>query len=429
MREIIPLRAIRWLWVTCLLTALVPAARAFDGSDTLVTYLERHHNLKGNDVNGRLVLADWCEQNQLFPQQADLLTEVLKLQPDHVGAYKNLLESDGKQIRPVDKEWAERLGSLLGPGFHLHHSPHFTLLTDTDEEWAMIQGAAMEEAYKTFYQSTSAIGLRPMPPSGRLVCVVFDKYDAYLDFLKRFENVTTPWTAGFYSWQTNRAAFFNDHDSPAFKEIREKIAELEKRVADLREQMDTLGASETAKRIVAQDQLRRDSATLADMTGRLTAAARLATLGKTRHEATHQLLYNSGLQRRGKDYPFWLNEGLATNFELCDAKGNAGPTFTNSYRMKTWRDLENDSKLMPLAEILSHGPAEADETASVAGRYAQVWALVHFLWNKYPDKLQAFMNAMEREPGAVDFANLWAKEFGEDTDRLDGEMRRYIAGL
>jgi hypothetical protein len=97
--------------------------------------------------------------------------------------------------------------------------------------------------------------------------------------------------------------------------------------------------------------------------------------------------------------------------------------------MKTWRDLENDSKLMPLAEILSHGPAEADETASVAGRYAQVWALVHFLWNKYPDKLQAFMNAMEREPGAVDFANLWAKEFGEDTDRLDGEMRRYIAGL
>jgi hypothetical protein len=275
-------------------------ALALSGDNTIVSYLERYHELKDGDVNGRLVLADWCARNQLLDQQADLLVEVMKLRPDHASAYKDLLEADAKRTRAIDKPWAERLENLLGPAFRLHHSPHFTLLTDADDQWAAVQSAAVEETYKTFYQETSSIGLRPMPPHGRLVCIMFNRHDAYRDFLNRFEGVTTSWTAGFYSWRTNRAAFYNDHDNPAFKDIRDKIAELHGQLTGFQEEMDKLRNSQTAKRIVLQEQIKQITATLTDMSGRLATAAALATLGKTRHEATHQLCYNSGLQRRGR---------------------------------------------------------------------------------------------------------------------------------
>src|SRR5262249_51006317 len=274
----------------------------------------------------------------------------------------------------------------MGGRLSLFHSPHFTLLTDADEQSASNLAGAMEDAYKTFYREVPAIGLRPLPPPGRLVCVLFERNDDYRDFLKRFEGVNVPWAAGYYSWRTNRTTFFNDRDNPVFKDIREEMAQIDARIGELRAEMDRLAPSDTSKRVQIRDNLRRSNATLADMDRRLRRAANLATLAKTRHEATHQLFYNSGLQRRGRDYPFWLNEGLATNFEVCDAEGRAGPNFTNTYRLQSYRELQKSGGLLPLSEVLTQGPEETEESGRVVGRYAQAWALVHFLWNKHPEQ-------------------------------------------
>ncbi|HEX2971989.1 MAG TPA: DUF1570 domain-containing protein [Tepidisphaeraceae bacterium] len=420
----------RWavgLWI--LMALGLGSTRAWGGESEglLISYLERYHQLAEKDVEGRLALAQWCGYNQLFQQQADVLREVLTLQPGHITAYRDLLSADAKRVLPVDAQWAEKLEGLFGTGFKLHHSAHFTVASNADAEAVVAQAEAMEETYRVFYREAATVGLRPMPPAGRLVCVLFRTYEGYVDYLKRYEGEETGWSAGYYSWQTNRAAFFHDQDNPVFKEIRDKIAEVDGQIGDLRAEMDR--TSGTAGRVQIQERLRVLTAIHADMTKRLGIAARLATNAKTRHEATHQLLFNSGIQRRGREYPFWLSEGLATLFELCDKEGHAGPKYVNAYRLKTWRDREQKGDRPSLGQLLSERPRANEEVEWVAGRYAQVWALVHFIWNKRPNELQSFLSELDAEGTPRDWVGFFKAHFGEDLDGLDREFRRYVESM
>jgi len=398
-----------------------------DSSDTIVRYLERYHQLGEKDVAGRLALADWCSGNEMFQQQADLLTEVLKLDPKHAAAYRDLLEVDGKRSRAVEGQWAGKLSELFGPSLRLYHAQHFTLVTDTGEPTAAIQGQAMEETYRSFYVECVAIGLRPMPPEGRLVCVLFEQYEGYVDYLERFEGMKAGWASGYYSWRTNRVAFFHDRDNPVFKEVREQIAGVEQRIGELRSEMQT--ATATARRIEIQEQLKRLNAQVTDLNGRLTSASRLATLGKTRHEATHQLLYNSGLLRRGREYPFWLSEGLAMCFELCDAEGHAGPKFVNRYRLRSYRDAEKAGQLHKLGQLIREQPGDGEDVTGVARRYAEAWALVQFLWNKRPEELRSYVETMNADGGGGDAAGHFCAYFGEDMEAIERQLRKYVDSL
>ena len=394
----------------------------------MVDYLERYHRLANKNVDGRMDLARWCGLRGMEQQQADLLGEVLKIQPDHPTAYGELLEVDAKRARPVDKAWVEKLSNLLGGGFRLQHSAHFTLLTDCDEKIASLQAEALEDAYASFYREVPALGLRPMPPPGRLVCILFEKLDDCRDFLSRFENVTTTWGAGYYSWRTNRVAFYYDRDNPAFKEVRQSLANLERSVADLRGEMDRLPADANVERTVIRDRIKRLDTQRADMEKRLTEASRLATLAKTRHEAAHQLLFNSGLMFRGRDYPFWLSEGLAVNFELCDPQGHTGPKHANQYRLRSYRFAREGGRLLKLDDLLTSRPQEGADAERVAEQYAQAWGLVHFLWNKRPEQLAGFMRQVQSE-SPRDWMGLFQKHFGDDMAAMEGELRHYLDSL
>src|SRR4051812_32245828 len=222
----------RSLLIVLLSFLLVSRARG-DASELIVDYLERYHKLSESDVDGRMNLADWCKRNELHQQRADLLGEVLKLHPGHPIAYRELMDADQKRFRPVDPQWAEKIGGLLGSRYKLFHSAHFSVLSDSDEESAQMQADAMENTYQLFYQYSAGIGLRHMPPEKRLVCVLFEHFDDYKDFLKQYEGVENAWAAGHYSWRTNRTAFFHDRDNPVFKDVREKIASLEAQIKGL----------------------------------------------------------------------------------------------------------------------------------------------------------------------------------------------------
>jgi hypothetical protein len=407
--------------ILVLFAALFPRGLRAD-SDLVLTYLERYHRIPEKDVASRLELAEWCAANRLQDQRASLLTEVLKLQPDHPVAYRELLDADAHRIRAVDRDWARKLESLLGPGFRLHHSSHFTILTDAEDDAATSLAETLEDVYRTFYRQLPAIGLRPMPPPGRLVCLLFEKYDDYRDFLRRFEGINNDWIAGQYSWRTNRASFFNDKDNPIFKDVREKLASLDTQLARLRIELETTAPTEIATRLRIQSQTRQASALRADMTSRLAYAAKTSTLSKTRHEAAHQLLYNSGIQKRGRPYPFWLNEGLATNFEPPASEGKSGPQLSNPFRLKTYQDLAKEGKLLPLAELIAYRPGQADEAVEVAGRYAQAWALVHYLWTQRSEQFKEYMEAIDKSE-KPDSAELFKAGFGDPT-ALESQIRQ-----
>jgi len=412
----------------CLFLLLLSSSAHPDASERIVDYLERYHKLSESDVNGRMDLADWCKRNDLHQQRADLLSEVLKLRPGHDVAYRELMDADQKRFRPVDKQWAGKLEALLGGRFKLTHSAHFTVLSDCDDEAAQMQAEAMEDTYLLYYRNVAAVGLRPMPPANRLVCVLFEKFDDYTDFLRNFEGLQNSWAGGFYSWRTNRASFFQDRDNPAFKEVRERIASLEASNKALHEEMDNLGNGQTAKRLKIQDHLKRNSAALADISARLNYAGRLSTLSKTRHEAAHQLLFNSGIQKRGKGYPFWLAEGLAMLFESVDGEGRAGPSLVNAYRLSTYRRLQRDRQLIPLADLLREAPKDNDPAELVSGRYAQAWALTHYLWNKHPGRMAAFLKAMEEKENP-EWGKLFAGYFGDDINGLEALVKAHVDAM
>jgi len=414
--------------LVCLFSLLLNSTARGDASELIVDYLERYHKLSEKDVNGRLELADWCKRNELHQQRADLLMEVLKLRPGHDGAYVDLMDADQKRFRPVDRQWAERLSGLVGPRFKLTHSGHFTVLSDCDEQGAQTQADAMEDTYLLYYKNVAAIGLRPMPPDRRLVCVLFEKFDDYTDFLKQFEGMQNSWAGGFYSWRTNRAIFFQDRDNPAFKEVHAKIVELEASNKQLHEEMEALGAGQTAKRLKIQDQLKHNNSLLEKINARLNLVGRISTLSKTRHEAAHQLLFNSGVQKRGKAYPFWVAEGLAIMFESTDSQGRAGPSLVNTYRLSSYRRCERDGQLIPLADLLHFVPADNDAVEKVAARYAQAWGLTHYLWNKQPRQLATYLKNMEEKENP-DWDRLFAACFGDDINALEVTVKAYVEAM
>ncbi len=238
-----------------------------------------------------------------------------------------------------------------------------------------------------------------------------------------------PWSSGFYSWRTNRAVFYYDRDNPVFAEPRRQLEQLEAKLAELRAEMDRAAANDTAARVKLQEQIKRHSALLAEINRRLTAAARLATLAKARHEVTHQLCFNSGLlsRARGGDYPFWVLEGFSTNFEVCDDQGRGGPSLTNKYRMEIYRQVEQSGKLLKVRQLLSVAPGEDERATDVGDKYAQVWAMMHFLWNRHGANLRQFIEAIGEESsgGAEGFRRF----FGDDLDALDQEYRDYMSKL
>jgi len=412
----------------CLFSFAFTSIARGDASELIVDYLERYHKLPEKDVNGRLELADWCKRNELHQQRVDLLAEVLKLRPGLDSAYIDLMDADRQRFRPVDKQWAERLGALVGPRFKLTHSGHFTVLSDCDEQAAKIQADAMEDTYLLYYRNVAAIGLRPMPPERRLVCVLFEKFDDYTDFLRQFEGLQNTWAGGYYSWRTNRASFFQDRDNPVFKDVHAKVAELEASNKQLREEMENLGAGQTAKRLKIQDQLKHNNAMLADINARLNYVGRVSTLSKTRHEAAHQLLFNSGVQKRGKAYPFWVAEGLAMMFESADSQGRAGPSLVNTHRLSTYRRSERERQLLPLADLLRFVPNDNDPAEKVAARYAQAWTLTHYLWNKQPARLATYLKNMEEKENP-DWDRLFAACFGDDVNSLEASVKAWVDAM
>jgi len=421
-----------WRWrvfgaaaALCLLT-LAGARGADEPAEKLVEYIARYNRLGEKDVDARLELAAWCAQRGLAAQQMGLLREAVKLDARQEAAYRLLLETDAKHARPVDEQWAGRLLDLPGADFRLFHSAHFTLLSDTDELTMRGQAEAMEETYRTFYEETSRIGLRALPPEGRLVSVLFSRREAYRDFLRRFEGVGAEWAAGMYSWRTNRCAFYHDRDNPAFKEPREKLTATDAQIEELRAEMAALPEAATGQRLQIQGRLKKLKAERDEIALRLSAVTRLTTLAKARHEVSHQLFYNSGLLKRGTEYPFWLNEGLAMVFEVGDEQGRGSPRMVNQFRLKTYRTAQRDGKLIGLEELLAEHPGEGEDAIVVAEKYAQAWGLMYFLWNRRTEQLKGFLEDASAEQ--QNWGRLFVKRFGE-LQALEEEMRRFVGGL
>ena len=233
----------------------------------------------------------------------------------------NERSSDDQPLVPLtDEQMEERLLEELQDGFAVFRTQHYVVAYNSSEDYARQVAALFEQLYKNFFAFWRNQRWDLPEPRFPLVAVVLRDHSTFLKHARAEIGETADSVIGYYHLSSNRMTTFN-------------VPNWERNVATII------------------------------------------------HEATHQLAYNCGLQKRFADNPMWVSEGLATFFESPDLR-NPGKWRSigrvNQVNLMRWRKYVGNRPQESLTTLL------ADDTryrnaATASEAYAEGWALTYFL--------------------------------------------------
>jgi len=281
---------------------------------------------------------------------------------------------DESALVPIDDaEMGRRLLEELPPGFAIYQTTNYLIVHNTNEAYVRWVGGLFEQLHRGFYAYWKNQGWELAKPRFPLVALVFAdraSYDAYA--LKDVGEAARA-TIGYYNLETNRMTTYN-------------VPNAERNVATII------------------------------------------------HEATHQLAYNTGLQKRYADNPMWVSEGLSVFFE--------SPDFTNP---RGWRSI-GKVNMVNLARFRRYLPRRGSESlatllsddmrfrqeASAADAYSEAWALNYFLLRtKKKEYVQYLQKLSEGKPleirGPRERIELFEQFMGTDLATLDRQFLAYMS--
>ena len=191
--------------------------------------------------------------------------------------------SDATPFKRLDKEQlAERLLREMGPDFQAHDSKHYVVVFNTTRTYAKWCSSLLERLQKAFIAYWKKKGCDVHEPKEPLAVLVFSDRRSYLRHAQAEVGPGIGNAIGYYSILTNRIVMY---DLTGMQELRK--------------QNSRRGSMHDISQLLSQEAARPLVATIV-------------------HEATHQISYNCGLQKRLADNPAWLSEGLAVFFETPD---------------------------------------------------------------------------------------------------------------
>jgi hypothetical protein len=132
------------------------------------------------------------------------------------------------------------------------------------------------------------------------------------------------------------------------------------------------------------------------------------------HELVHQLVIASGLAPQYDQFPIWLHEGIAMQFEAFRGGQWAGLAEIPDHRLDQWRRLRSAPSIDAIVRDEGFGQGYAPAP------YAAAWALVFHLRTKQPEAFVAFLDQL-RNPrsGSGDHgAAAFHAAFGHDSEPL-----------
>ena len=230
-------------------------------------------------------------------------------------------KADARAFQPIDAdEMQRRLQGELKEGFQVYRTQHYVIFYNCNELYAKQVGALFEQLYRSFFTFWKNQRWKLPEPDYPLVAVVLRDHSAFLDYASNDIGETAKTVIGYYHLGSNRMTTFN-------------VPDWERNVATLI------------------------------------------------HEATHQLAYNCGVQRRFADNPMWVSEGLATFFESPDRRNprtwrSIGSV--NQVNLRRWYQYFPNRPAESLATLLADDMRYRNATEASAA-YAEGWALTYFL--------------------------------------------------
>ena len=242
---------------------------------------------------------------------------VWTIQPDQIESR----ESDDEALVPIDgDEIEQRMLSEMPEGFRVYRTTNYVIVHNTTDAHVRRVGALFEQLYRSFFSFWKNQRWELDEPRFPLVAIVLDDRNSFLTHATSEVGETAKTVIGYYHLLNNRMTTFN---MPNFE---------------------------------------RNIATII-------------------HEATHQLAYNCGMQKRWTDNPMWLSEGLAMFFESPDTsnpRGWRGIGRVNRVNLARWNRYQRRRPAESLATLLADD-MRLRNPATMEDGYGEAWALTYFL--------------------------------------------------
>lgn len=310
-------------------------------------------------------------------------------------------ESDSQKLKKLDKDGlAKRLLDEMGPGFQVYQAKHYVIVYNTTRKYAQWTSSLLERLQKGFVAYWKRRGFDVKEPEAPLAVVIFGDKNTYLQYAREELGQAAGTAIGYYSLQSNRITMY-----------------------DL-----------TGMQALRREDSKRGS--LHDITAMLSepeAAPQVATIV---HEATHQIAFNCGLQKRFVDNPVWLAEGMAMFCETPDLFSNrswSGIGKVNYDRWDLYRENANANRVGTLKSIIVDDTRFRNPRTAVDA-YAEAWAWTYFLITWHTDEFVAYLKEMADKPLLTPADKKqrlaeFTKHFGDDFTKLEDEFYRRMSRI
>ncbi len=379
----------RYFSISFLFALLIAAPVAIAHADHLTLTISG----KTVELDGEILIE--AEDKSLYFRQDT--GKIWFVEPDQI----KLKIDDETEVEPISKEkLGKQLLKELPEGFRIYQTKHYVIAYQNEVEYARWIGGLYESrlyhAFEKFWGKRKKFEL--IEPKYPLVAIVFGSRSQYMQHVERELGPGQNMIA-YYNIQTNRVTMYDltaDQKSP--------------------------------------NQNLKSNRQIEDVLQNPAAIRMVATII---HEATHQLIFNRGMQTRFAESPLWLNEGLAMYFEapnLRARRGWIGPGEIFDERLMQFRkDLTRRKGVESLKELVSSDDRlQNQETAASA--YAEAWALNHFLLNRKANQFVDYLKHMAQKKALVEDSSQqrladFTEFFGEDLEQLDAEFVRYTQKL
>jgi Protein of unknown function (DUF1570) len=307
---------------------------------------------------------------------------------------------DEKLFQPLTKaEYTKQLLSTLPKGFNIFSTKHYLIAYNTSPGYAQWVGALYERLYAGFYTYWRSKGAVLHDPEFPLAAIVFDTRASYEQYARTELGASTTTIMGYYSLPSNMVTMYDLTGHEELKFVGDRSSQTR------------------ISQVLSQPNAERNVATIV-------------------HEATHQLAFNSGLQQRFTDTPFWVSEGLAAFFETPDldnSKGWRKIGAVNGYNLLNFKRYLRTREPGALTKLLSDDKRFRDP-ASMADAYAEAWALNYYLINTQGQTYSKYLKILSEQTPLVmqepaDRQEQFLKLFGKSLEELEADFLKYMQNV
>jgi hypothetical protein len=387
----------------------------------------------------RFAAAWWALENGLTPQAVALLRDLHAEDPKHELTARMVAVLD-RLARPVADPDLGPLRRALNGSFALERTAHIVLLHQHPPADAVERVELCERVVTSYYLLLASQGIELPPPRSRLASAWFAEQSDYVAFLKAEGVASFRTTRGYFHPTLNAVIAYDARSADTERKPREALstrdaaldqfaATVDQMTPRMRLRIDLAGEpGRTLNRAEARsqlDRLRRDARRQRLL---LDLDRRAIDWGTAAHETIHQVVAASGLSPRHGEFPLWLHEGFAAQFEVVRGGRWAGIGRAHDIRLPDWRAIDPPPRLTPLLRDAGFGQGYQRDL------YAQAWALVYYLRKQHAREFLTFLDILrapddETQPRAERTIAAFRNAFGDDLDALEADWHRFMATL